>query len=149
MFIKALTLLDLKFEVTTGCRELVSKTNTEDKKVCPSRSHSSIKYKAKSLLYTVIWLSNCHCQNNNNNNKRNCLFLWTYFDKRLKFLSCMLIWTVCVPTKFSLIFVNNVLALHPTVKILYAVLYYWLTMNSKIMSWIKMTSNWFFITLFI
>lgn len=53
MFKKHLTLLDLKFEATAGCRDLISKTSIEDKRACPFRSHSSIKYKAKGLLYTA------------------------------------------------------------------------------------------------
>lgn len=52
MLIKHLTLLDLKFEATADYRiDPGSKANTEDQ-VYPFKSHSSIKYKAKSLLYT-------------------------------------------------------------------------------------------------
>lgn len=53
----------------------------------------------------------------------------------------MLVLAVCVPTKFNLIFVTNISALYSTVKILYAVLSHWLTLSSKTISSIKITSN--------
>lgn len=77
MLIKHLTLLDFKFEATADYRiDPISKTNTEDQ-VYPFKSHSSIKYKAKSLLYAAhlaIKLPPLEFCILKIINKRNCIF---------------------------------------------------------------------------
>lgn len=140
MLVKCLTLVDLKLEATADYRiDPVSEANTEDQ-VYPFKSHSSIKYKAKSLLYTAhltIKLPPLKFCIPKNFNKRNCIFFELILINVWSFLSCMLALAVCVPTKFNLIFVANISALYSTVKILYAVLCHWLTMSSKTVSSIK------------
>lgn len=77
MLIKHLTLLDFKFEATADYRiDPISKTNTEDQ-VYTFKSHSSIKYKAKSLLYAAhlaIKLPPLEFCILKIINKRNCIF---------------------------------------------------------------------------